>query len=268
VSICSRLVRIPASPVAPSRSPVELLVREAGAGPAVVLLHGGWGYQAYPFNLEAVAARHRVIAPDRTGYGGSGRLADLPSGFHRAMAEETLLLLDALGVEQAAFWGHSDGSIIAAWIGFLAPGRVRALVLEALHFFAAKPSSVRFFEDAVEDPERFGPAVVEALRRDHGEGWREVVAAGGRAWLAIIAAGRAGQADLYQGRFGEVRAPTLLLHGMRDPRTEPGELEAARRLLPAAQAVLIDAGHCPHAGRRSAAEATRAAVRFLESHAG
>jgi len=268
VTTSSRLVTLPASPVAPSRSPVELMVREAGAGPAVVILHGGWGYQAYPFDLEAVAARHRVIAPDRTGYGGSGRLADLPAGFHRAMAEETLLLMDALGVEQAALWGHSDGSVVAAWIGFLAPARVTALVLEAFHFFAAKPSSVRFFEDAVEAPERFGPAVAEALRRDHGEGWREVVAAGGRAWLSIIAAGLAGQEDVYQGRLGEIRAPTLLLHGTRDPRTEPGELEAARRALPSAQVALLDAGHCPHAGTRSAAEATGVAVRFIEAHAG
>lgn len=262
------LVTLPSSPVAPSRFPVELLVRESGAGPAVVLLHGGWGWEAYPFDLGAVVRRHRVVAPDRTGYGGSGRLADLPTGFHRAMAEETLLLMDALGIEQAGFWGHSDGAVIASWIGFLAPWRVRALVLEALHFFAAKPSSVEFFRTAIEAPERFGPAVVEALRRDHGEGWREVVAAGGRAWLSIIAAGRAGQADLYQGRFGELRAPTLLLHGTRDPRSEPGELEAARRALPAAQVALLDAGHCPHAETRSAAEATRLAVQFLEAHAG
>jgi len=267
VTTTRRTLTLPVSPVAPGRSPAKILVREAGAGPAVVLLHGGWGWEAYPFDVEAVARRHRVIAPDRTGYGGSGRLSGLPHGFHRAMAEETLAVMDALGVEQAALWGHSDGAVIAAWLGFLAPSRVRALVLEALHFLAAKPSSVEFFQTAIDAPERFGPAVVEALRRDHGEGWREVVAAGGRAWRAIIEAGLAGQPDLYQGRFGELRAPTLLLHGRRDPRTEPGELEAARRALPAAQVALLDAGHCPHAGARTAAEATRLAVQFLEAHA-
>jgi pimeloyl-ACP methyl ester carboxylesterase len=267
VPIPRRRITLPASPVAPSRSPAELLVREAGEGPAVVLLHGGWGWEAYPFDVDAIAGHHRVVAPDRTGYGGSGRLVDLPHGFHRAMAEETLLVMDALGIEQAALWGHSDGAVIAAWIGLLAPARVRALVLEALHCFAAKPSSVAFFETAIEAPERFGPAVVEALQRDHGEGWREVLAAGGRAWLSIIAAGRAGQADLFEGRLGELRAPTLLLHGSRDPRTEPGELEAARQALPAAQVALLDAGHCPHAGRRSGGEATRLAARFLEDHA-
>ena len=48
------------------------------------------------------------------------------------MAEETLLVMDALGIGQAALWGHSDGAVMAAWVGFLAPTRVRALVLEAL----------------------------------------------------------------------------------------------------------------------------------------
>jgi pimeloyl-ACP methyl ester carboxylesterase len=268
VPISQRHIAIRASPVAPSRSPAEILVREAGSGPAVVLLHGGWGWEAYPFDVGAVARRHRVVAPDRVGYGGSGRLADLPPGFHRAMAEETLLVMDALGIERAALWGHSDGAVVAAWMGFLAPSRVRALVLEALHFFAAKPSSEAFFQTAIDAPERFGPAVLEALRRDHGKGWRGAVAAGGRAWLSIIAEGRGGRPDLYQGRFGEIGAPTLLLHGSRDPRTEPGELEAARRALPAAQVALLDASHCPHASERTGAEATRLAVEFLEAHAG
>jgi pimeloyl-ACP methyl ester carboxylesterase len=266
VSLSKRHIAIPASPVAPSRSPAEILVREEGAGPALVLLHGGWGWEAYPFDVGAVARRHRVVAPDRVGYGGSGRLTDLPAGFHRAMAEETLLVMDALGIERAALWGHSDGAVVAAWMGFLAPSRVRALVLEALHFFAAKPSSEEFFHTAIDAPERFGPAVVEALRRDHGEGWRDVVAAGGRAWLSIIAEGRAGRPDLYRERFGELRAPTLLLHGRRDPRTEPGELEAAQAAFPAAQVALVDAGHCPHASGRTAAEATCLAVEFLEAH--
>jgi pimeloyl-ACP methyl ester carboxylesterase len=259
-------VRLPSSPIAPERSPVEVFLRDAGEGPAVALLHGGWGYEAYPFDVEAVARRHRVVAPDRVGYGRSTPLAELPRGFHRAMAEEPLLVLDALGIERAAFWGHSDGAVVAAWIGLLAPDRVRALVLEALHFRAAKVASIDFFRTAVEAPERFGPAMAEALRRDHGERWREVIGAGGRAWGRIIEEGRAGRPDLYEGRLGEIRAPALLLHGRRDPRTEPGEIEAALRALPSARLALVDAAHCPHASERSGAEATAAAVEFLEAH--
>jgi valacyclovir hydrolase len=247
-------VAIPESPVAPGR-PAEIHVREAGAGSPVVILHGGWGYEAYSFDaaIEALAPRHRVLAPDRVGYGRSGRVEALPRGFHRLMAEETLRVLDARGIEKAAFWGHSDGAVIAANLAFLAPDRVSAIVLEALHFFCLKLASVEFFETAVRDPEKFGPAVVEACRRDHGESWKEVLAAGGWAWLDIIDEGRRGRRDVYSGRLGEVKVPTLVIHGARDPRTEPGELDAALAELPrTARLELVDAGHSPHNGRQAA----------------
>lgn len=261
-------MRIPSSPLLLGTSPVEIHLREAGAGPALLLLHGGWGYEAYPWDLAGLATRRRVLAPDRAGYGGSGRLADLPRGFHRLMAEETLLVLDSLGVEEAAVWGHSDGSVIGAWMALLAPRRVRALVLEAFHFLAAKESSIEFFRIAVEAPERFGESVVGVLERDHGVGWREVVGAGGRAWLAIIDEGRRGRRDLYDGRLGEIRAPTLLLHGRRDPRTEPGEIDAALAALPGGRLALVDAGHCPHASERTAVESLRIVEAFLGEHGG
>ncbi len=255
-------VALERTPLAPG-SPARIHVREAGAGAPLVLLHGGWGWEAYPWDLAALAARHRVLAPDRTGYGRSGRLAELPGAFHRLMAEETLAVLDALGVRRAALWGHSDGAVIAAWAAIVAPERVSALVLEALHVFPGKVSSVEFFRAAVEAPEAFGPAVVEALRRDHGDGWREVVGAGGRAWLALIEEGRRGRPDLYDGRLGEVRAPALVVHGRNDPRLEPGELEAGARAIPGARLLVLDAGHCPHASARAGEECTRAVLDFL-----
>jgi pimeloyl-ACP methyl ester carboxylesterase len=259
------IVELPSTPVAPGRSPARIHVREAGRGPAVVVLHGGWGYEAYPFDaaIEALAPRHRVIAPDRTGYGRSGPPAPLARGFHRAMAEETFAVMDALGIGEASLWGHSDGAVIAGWMGFLAPQRVRAVVLEAIHFFARKPASVEFFETALEAPERFGPAVVEACERDHGERWRDVLRAGGRGWLDIIAEGERGMPDVYGGRLGEVRAPALLLHGRRDPRTEPGEVEAALAALPRARVEWLDAAHSPHTSR-VAEKAVAAAVSFLD----
>ena len=258
-------VELRSSPVSPEDTPARIHVREAGAGPAVVILHSGWGYEAYPFDdaIAALAPRHRVVAPDRVGYGRSGRIAALPRGFHRFMAEETLAVMDALGIREASLWGHSDGAVVAAHLAFLAPERVRALVFEATHYFAFKRASVEFFETAVRDPERFGPAVVEACRRDHGESWREVLAAGGWAWLDIVDEGRRGRHDVYGGRLAEVRAPALLLHGARDPRTEPGEVEAALAALPRGRIEWVDVGHSPHTSRE-AARAIAAAVEFLE----
>jgi pimeloyl-ACP methyl ester carboxylesterase len=263
-TVSTRTIALRESPVAPGR-PAEIHIREAGAGSPVLLLHGGWGYEAYPFDaaIAALAPSHRVIAPDRVGYGRSGRVPALPPGFHRLMAEETLALMDALGIPQAALWGHSDGAVIAAYMAFLAPRRVKAIVLEALHFFSLKRASVEFFETAVRDPEKFGPQVVEACLRDHGDSWKEVLAAGGWAWLDIIDEGRRGKRDVYSGRLSEVRAPVLVLHGARDPRTEPGEIDAALAALPGARLALIDAGHSPH-NSREAARAVDEAVRFLD----
>lgn len=257
---------LPRSPVAPGQTPVRIHVRERGEGPAVVVLHGGWGYEAYPFDrvLSALAQRHRAVAPDRAGYGRSERVGELPDGFHRAMAEETVLTMDALGIEAAALWGHSDGAVVAAWAAILFPDRVRALVLEALHFFAHKPGSLEFFATGESSPERFGDGIVAALTRDHGDAWRDVLASGARAWLRILARGARGQADLYDGRLGGVRCPTLVLHGQRDPRTEPGEIEAALRAVPSARLEMLDAGHSPHTGSTAAVRCTQLGVEFLE----
>ena len=264
-----RLLTVPA-PVSGGPAPARVRVRDVGAGPAIVLLHGGWGYQAYPFDgaFEALAGAHRVLAPDRVGYGRSDPLPALERGFHQRMARETLAVLDALGIEQAAFWGHSDGAVVAAWIGILAPERTRALVLEALHFVAAKRRSVEFFETAVTAPERFGAAIVRAVEQDHGARWREVMTAGGRAWLEIIREGEAGRPDLYDGRLGALRMPVLLLHGRRDPRTEPGELEAALRAVPHARCELLETGHCPHASATAGPRALELAAAFLAEHGG
>src|SRR5512138_2710824 len=169
-----RRVAIPA-PRPGGDAPARVHVRDVGAGPAIGLLHGGWGYRAYPFDgaFTSLAGTHRVVAPDRLGYGRSDPLPGLERGFHQRMARETLAVLDALGIDRAAFWGHSDGAVVAAWIGLLAPERTRALVLEALHFVAAKRRSVEFFESAVTAPERFGAAIVGAVEQDHGARWRE-----------------------------------------------------------------------------------------------
>jgi pimeloyl-ACP methyl ester carboxylesterase len=49
-----------------------------------------------------------------------------------------------------------------------------------------------------------------------------------------------------------------LLHGENDPRTEPDELDQARRELPAAQAhIIAGAGHSPHSERGSYEDVAR-----------
>jgi len=254
--------------MSPGVSPVELWVREVGPpdGAPVLVLHGGWGYEFYPFDAQIAALpERRFVIPDRTGYGKSPRLAALPPRFHQAAAIEHEATLDALGIERCAIWGHSDGAIIAAIMALRRPSRITGVILEALHVERAKPRSREFFLTMVDRPEGFGPKVTARLAAEHGDDyWRTVLAAGGRAWLDIAATP---DDDFFDRRFGEIAVPVLVLHGADDPRTEPDELARVARALPGATLhVIAGAGHSPHSERAASAEATAVAARFLRAN--
>jgi pimeloyl-ACP methyl ester carboxylesterase len=259
------------SPLVPGVSPVEIHYRDEGEGAPIVLLHGGWGYGLNPFNRQQKKLRDefRVICPDRSGYGGSTRLkTGFSTDFHYRAAAETLSLLDALGIERAFFWGHSDGAVIAAIIGFTAPERVRGLILEAFHYYRMKPSSRQFFEALAHQPEALGAELCGRFALEFGENnWRELITSHAKVWSDIAFESSGPEDDLYGGRLSEVLAPTLIIHGRLDPRTEPGELEAVTAQLQHAEMQLLDsAGHSPHSEAASADLATQLARKFLTAH--
>jgi pimeloyl-ACP methyl ester carboxylesterase len=260
-------VRIERSPLAPGITPIEIHYREWGKGIPLVLLHGGWGYEVYGFDsqVERFQELHRIVAPDRSGFGRSTRVDALPDEFHEAAAIETLLVLDELGIDKAIFWGHSDGAVIAAILGLRAPGRTLALILEAFHYDRQKKHSTEFFESLIREPEGIGRRAVAAMARDHGEHyWRQVLAAGGNAWLKIIEEADDSRKDFYDNSLSRLAVPTILIHGARDPRTEPGELDAVRAELPDSPMRLIDgAGHSPHSEPGARDECNRIAGDFL-----
>ncbi|TDE08914.1 alpha/beta fold hydrolase [Jiangella asiatica] len=103
----------------------DLAYDDAGAGPAVVLVHAGladrrmWDHQ-----FTALSAHHRVVRYDWRGYGGSG---DASGEF--AHYADLLGLLDALGIERATLVGCSYGGAYAVDVALTAPDRVTSLVL-------------------------------------------------------------------------------------------------------------------------------------------
>jgi len=250
-------VELKKSPHADGISPVPIHHRDVGSGPPLVFLHGGWGYGVYPIDrqIEALRGHVRLLIPDRSGHGRSAKFTGpLPLDFHRRAAEETLLVLDALGIERATFWGHSDGAVIATMIGLRAPERCERLILEALHFYRSKPKSHHiFFQRFADHPAQVSEKLEKLLAADHGEEhWRNVVQRNCRAWLELAAAStRADEdspgADLYDGRLGDVPVPVTFMHGRGDPRTEPGEMERVSAALPGAEVRFIENGrHSPH----------------------
>lgn len=109
---------------------VKLHYSEAGAGTAVVLLHG------FPLNgaiwreqQQRLSARYRVITPDLRGHGRS----PAPAGVYDMdlLARDVLALLDTLAIEKAIIMGHSMGGYVALAAWKLAPERFLALGLIA-----------------------------------------------------------------------------------------------------------------------------------------
>jgi pimeloyl-ACP methyl ester carboxylesterase len=114
-----------------------------GAGPAVILLHGGlghggnWGYQV----PALVSGGYRAVLIDSRGHGRSTR--DARPFSYELMASDVLVVMDALHLEKAGLVGWSDGACTALVLAANTPSRVAGVF-----FFACNmdPSGVKPFE--------------------------------------------------------------------------------------------------------------------------
>jgi pimeloyl-ACP methyl ester carboxylesterase len=103
--------------------------REAGAGPAVCLLHGiGNQSGSWVRQLAALAPRFRTIAWDAPGYGESDRLGP-ESPTAADYARSLGAFLDALEIDRAVLVGSSLGALMAGAFAATRPERVAGLVL-------------------------------------------------------------------------------------------------------------------------------------------
>ncbi|MEA2215327.1 MAG: hypothetical protein QOK19_888 [Solirubrobacteraceae bacterium] len=101
----------------------SLAVTESGEGPPVVLVHGSVASAELTWRGQrSLAARWRLIAPDRPGFGAS---APLERGDFEA---EAPLFAELLG-DGAHLVGHSYGGVIALLAAALRPQAVRSLTI-------------------------------------------------------------------------------------------------------------------------------------------
>jgi pimeloyl-ACP methyl ester carboxylesterase len=122
-----------AAPSPVTESAVEVRGRPArvfrgGRGPALLLIHGGWGGAAAHWEpvFAPLAAHFDVVAPDLPGFDDPA-----PAGPRSVddYADWLVALLDALGVERAACVGNSFGASVAWSLAARHPARCDALVL-------------------------------------------------------------------------------------------------------------------------------------------
>jgi 2-succinyl-6-hydroxy-2,4-cyclohexadiene-1-carboxylate synthase len=244
---------------------VDWAVTERGTGRPLVLLHGFTGAGAsWADHLDAFAARHRVIAPDLPGHGGTPRTKTLDDMTVEATADALAAMLAQLGALPATILGYSFGARIALRLAIAHPAAVGRLVLESPSAGIADPAdrAVRRAADGelagrierdglasfVTSWER-GPVFASHAAADPQLLARQRVIrlAGDPAGLAasLRAAGQGSMEPLHD-RLGEVTAPTLVIAGALDAVGRPRAEQVASGIAGARLEILDAIGHTPH----------------------
>ncbi|GAB4588773.1 alpha/beta fold hydrolase [Nocardia sp. NPDC127526] len=197
-----------------------------GDGPAVLLVHDilldatQWRPQ-----LESLAPDYRVIAVDTRGH---GETSDPGTPFdYSRLARDCWAVADELGLEKIVLGGLFHGGIVALWAAWLAPARVRGLVLIGTRADAYGPEEYAGYKSILLKQWVLGSQPLDEITRmiaaqmiggdneRHRHYWLEKWAASDRLRLeqAIIALlEREGIED----KIHEITAPALLLHGAGD----------------------------------------------------
>jgi haloalkane dehalogenase len=213
---------------------LRIAYREAGQGPAVLLVHG-WPTSSYLWRnvMPAVAGRHRVVALDLPGFGASDKPTDIRYDF--AFFDAVLDgFLDAVGIrDQVALGVHDLGGPLALHWAARNPDRLSALALfntlaypelgeEVIEFARTlldparrdELTTPKYLEEAmrlgVADPERITPEVAEAVTAP----FRTPEA---RLALALAGCGlrRPGLAEIAKW-LPTVRVPVRVVYGKHD----------------------------------------------------
>ena len=99
----------------------------AGQGPPLVLVHGLGGSAANWCELiPLLAERHRVVAPDLPGHGGSEPLPAV-SGL-QPFADRVAAVMEREGIDRAPVVGHSLGGLVVLRLALRRPEFVSAIV--------------------------------------------------------------------------------------------------------------------------------------------
>jgi 2-hydroxymuconate-semialdehyde hydrolase len=240
---------------------------EAGVGDSVILLHGGeFGASAelgWERTIAALAARHRVLAPDMLGYGESAKVIDFVDG--RGMRiRHVSSFCRAMDVDSAHFVGNSMGAVNlladTTSTAPVLPVRSLTLICGGGEIQRSEHASALFdYDGSVEAMRR----IVTALFFDPGYAAdgeyvarRHESSTAPGAWEAIAAARfrRPGEdpppTPSMTRSYERITVPTLVIEGAGDKLLPTGwGADIAGRIKSARSAVVDAAGHCPQIER-------------------
>jgi pimeloyl-ACP methyl ester carboxylesterase len=200
-----------------------------GAGPAVILLHGGlghsgnWGYQA----PDLIKAGYRVVLIDSRGHGRSTR--DERPYSYELMASDVLAVMDRLGLARAAFVGWSDGACTALVLARQAPEHSAGVF-----FFACNmdPAGTKEF---VPTP------VIDRCFGRHRQDYAALSATPDRFqdFVDAVSAMQRMQPNYSQPDLAEIRVPVTIVQAENDEFIRQEHAEYLASSIPGADFVLL-----------------------------
>ncbi len=240
----------------------QIAYESRGTGPLVVLVPGLGDMRAeYRFLAAPLAdAGFRVITTDLRGHGESSTGWKVYTTV--AIGSDIVALIEALDAGPALIIGTSMGAGAAAWAAAAAPHRVRGIVLIGpLVREVPLPAWMKALLWIVVRTAFVGPWAAKAWSLYYASLYKLAKPADFDAYLARLVANlkepgriaalqgmlRARKTDV-EARLGNVRAPTLVIMGSKDPDFPDPAREAAEvaRLLRGTAHMIAGAGHYPH----------------------
>jgi len=216
---------------------VEIAYLDEGEGDPIVLVHGfassknvNWVYPTWVSDLRKDG--RRVIALDNRGHGESSKLYDPAQYAIPAMADDTVALMDHLGIARADVMGYSLGARIAAWLGLKQPARLRSAILGGIGIAmidgggpgenVAKALEAPALEDVTDPVGRTFRAFADQTRSDR---------------LALAACLRGSRGLMTREEAAAISVPVLIAAGT--PDRVAGSAEALGKIIPGSEVLDI-----------------------------
>ena len=223
------------------------------AAPALILSNSlGTTLEMWGPQVAALAQHYRLVRYDARGHGGSP-VTPGPYTFHD-LGQDVLAVLDALGIEHAAFCGISMGGHTGLWLGIHAGHRFSAI---AVSNSAARIGTPQGWNERAAMVREGGQAGMRALAESAPARWfsadfvnaRPTEVQRAQSWIAGIApAGYAGCCEALavsdlRPDLGRITTPTLLLAGALDPVTTVADAQAMQAAITDSQLAVVPASH-------------------------
>jgi pimeloyl-ACP methyl ester carboxylesterase len=206
----------------------RILYAMRGAGPTLVLLHGGGdtGEHSFAQQLDIFAEHYRIVAPDQVG---QGRTPDAPGPLtYTGMLADTTALLQRLRLKHVDVVGFSDGGILALMLAVRHPELVRRLVVSGVNIA----------------PEGLNPDDLADLRATQNPEPKTIDEK-----LAHLWATSPTDAELNVAMLAGITQPVLVISGDRDAITLEHTVKIFHALPNAELCILPGTDHATFSGR-------------------